>query len=158
MIACKWIEDKADAEVEFEDKETNKFESVAINVEVETLIKGKNGKEAAKKAEAKTKGPHSGSFTNGKLYHQGKVTYKTGDKYEGEFKDGRPCGKGKMKYVGSLPGPTGGAGDFEEATYDGDWKAGKRDGQGIMKWADGSCFRGAWRNDMRHDGEMKMAN
>jgi hypothetical protein len=63
-----------------------------------------------------------------------------------------------MKYVGSLLGPSGGPGDFEEATYDGDWKAGKRDGQGVMRWADGSCYRGSWRNDMRHEGEMKMAN
>jgi hypothetical protein len=63
-----------------------------------------------------------------------------------------------MKYVGSLPGPSGGVGDYEEATYDGDWKAGRRDGQGVMRWADGSCYRGTWRNDMRHEGEMKMAN
>jgi hypothetical protein len=48
--------------------------------------------------------------------------------------------------------------EYEEATYEGNFKAGKREGFGIMTWSDGSHFQGIWRNDKRHEGEMKMAN
>jgi hypothetical protein len=69
LIACKWIDDKADADVDFEDKDTNKFESTAVNMDTPSIGR-KVTKEAAKKAaEAKKNGPISGSFTNGKLYH-----------------------------------------------------------------------------------------
>jgi hypothetical protein len=56
----------------------------------------------------------------------GSIIFKNADKYKGEFKDGRPCGQGLMKYVHSIPGSNGA--EFEEATYEGSWKAGKREG------------------------------
>lgn len=56
----------------------------------------------------------------------GSIIFKNADKYKGEFKDGRPCGQGIMKYVHSIPGSNGA--EFEEATYEGSWKAGKREG------------------------------
>ena len=56
----------------------------------------------------------------------GSINFKNGDKFRGQFKDGRPCGHGVMKYGRSLPGFTGS--EYEEATYDGEWKAGKREG------------------------------
>ena len=61
-----------------------------------------------------------------------------------------------MYYSYSLPG-TGGA-EFEDGTYDGDWKAGKREGYGEMTWGDGSIFKGTWKNDLRAEGEMRMAS
>lgn len=45
----------------------------------------------------------SAGFVNGKLYSQGKIEFKSGDKYKGAFKDGRPCGKeGVLSYGSSL--------------------------------------------------------
>lgn len=38
------------------------------------------------------------------------------------------------------------------------WKAGKREGQGTITWIDGSSFTGIWKNDLRHEGEMKFSN
>lgn len=84
----------------------------------------------------------------------GIVNYKIGDKFRGSFKDGRPCGYGVMKYLYSLPGSNGG--EHDEAQYEGFWKAGKREGQGTIMWQDGSQFTGTWKNDMRHNGEMRF--
>jgi hypothetical protein len=50
--------------------------------------------------------------------------FKIGDKYRGQFKDGRPCGQGIMNYVNSIPGTLGSG--SEEVTYEGNFKAGKR--------------------------------
>jgi len=77
---------------------------------------------------------------NGKLYNLGLVNYTNGDRYRGNFKDGRPCGFGKMHYNYSLPGS--GNVESEEGSYEGDWKAGKREGSGEMTWADGATFKG----------------
>ena len=84
------------------------------------------------------------------------VNYKNGDKLRGTFKDGRANGYGVLKYNYSLPGSSGS--EFEEAEYKGNFKAGKRDGYGVMTWADGSYFKGFWKNDKRHEGEMVMSN
>ena len=45
-----------------------------------------------------------GSFMNGKLYNRGTIKYYNQDQYRGNFKDGRPCGHGELKYTRSLPG------------------------------------------------------
>jgi hypothetical protein len=42
LIACKFIDDKADADVDFEDKDTNKFESVTVNVDPSPTMGRKN--------------------------------------------------------------------------------------------------------------------
>lgn len=86
----------------------------------------------------------------------GVINFKNGDKFRGEFMDGRPCGQGTLKFNHSLQGVMGA--EFEEATYEGNFKAGKREGLGTMSWADGSVFTGLWKNDKRIEGEMKMQN
>lgn len=86
----------------------------------------------------------------------GSTLYKNGDKYKGNFKDGRPSGFGIMQYLSSIPATNGC--DHENATYKGMWKSGKREGQGTMKWTDGSTFVGYWKNDLRDNGEMKFVN
>jgi hypothetical protein len=85
----------------------------------------------------------------------GITNFKNGDNYRGNFKDGRPCGYGTLKYSQSILGSNG---EYEEATYEGMWKSGKREGQGIMTWADGAIYTGTWKNDMRYNGEMKFIN
>lgn len=110
----------------------------------------------AKKTEEGPVGPQTGAFTNGKLYNLGTITFKNLDSYSGNFKDGRPCGKGEMKYKFSIPSAMGPEAP-DESSYEGQWKAGKREGRGVMKWNNcGSVFRGVWKNDMREYGEMRM--
>jgi 1-phosphatidylinositol-4-phosphate 5-kinase len=86
----------------------------------------------------------------------GVINFKNGDKFRGEFMDGRPTGPGTMKYTRSMAGNMGA--EFEEATYEGNWVAGKRDGNGMMTWMDNSIFTGLWKNDKRIEGEIKMQN
>lgn len=144
-IDARFIGDKADGDVEFVDREQNVFLS-----ETEKNDRKKHGTTGT------TGTTDFGSFQNGRLFGLGSITFSNGDVFKGHFKDGRACGKGVLKYVRSLPG-IGGA-EYEEATYDGDFKAGKREGFGVMTWSDGSSFHGVWKNDMRHEGEMTMAN
>lgn len=84
----------------------------------------------------------------------GKAKYKNGDRYKGEFKDGRQSGKGKFVYKNLKTQ----SGDKMNATYEGSWKAGKRHGKGIMQWGDGSEFHGDWINDNRVKGRMIMVD
>lgn len=79
------------------------------------------------------------------LVSYGIGSYFNGDRYKGNFKDGRPCGLGKMIYSFSIKSTTNK--DLEDASYIGNWKAGKRDGYGEMTWSDNSVFKGTWLND-----------
>jgi len=58
-------------------------------------------------------------------------------KYEGDWRDGKKSGKGKLSWF---------VGDF----YEGDWLEGKRHGFGVFSWADGARFEGEWEGGMRH--------
>lgn len=102
-------------------------------------------------------GRDTGSLINGRLQNRCSVNFKNGDKFIGNFKDGRPYGYGEMYYKNSLPSSQAGM-EFEQAQYKGNFRAGQRDGQGKMIWADGSVFDGIWCNDERVRGRMIMAN
>merc|ERR1719231_714885 len=79
-----------------------------------------------------------------------KKTYDDGKVYEGQMKDGKRHGKGKMVYNEddlnhSEKHLNHNAGDV----YEGDWKNDNRDGKGIYKWGSGV------RNGNVYDGEYK---
>ncbi len=112
-----FIEDAADGFVEYEDRIGNIFQSE--NDEAKAV----KDKVKDKKSEHKY---IPGSFRDGKLINLGICNFKNGDKFRGNFKDGRFCGFGTLKYAYSLPGSNGS--DFDEATYEGMFKAGKREG------------------------------
>ena len=65
------------------------------------------------------------------------MKYKSGDKYEGFWKDNKREGKGIMKYKN---------GD----KYEGDWKDNKREGKGTLYYNNGNIFEGDWKNDRKH--------
>lgn len=46
--------------------------------------------------------------------------------------------------------------EYEVAQYFGNFRNGKREGHGKMVWADGSCFEGIWKNDLRNTGTQVM--
>ena len=61
--------------------------------------------------------------------------YFDGDKYEGEFKDGKKHGQGTYKYKDGM-------------IYVGEWKKGKKHGQGTLTYADGRIENGTFENDI----------
>jgi hypothetical protein len=71
----------------------------------------------------------------GTLITKGKLTYRDGEVYKGDFKSSIRDGKGKMKYAN---------GD----TYKGDWKLERREGEGELRTKDGTLlYKGEWIND-----------
>ena len=77
--------------------------------------------------------------------------YENGDVYEGELKDDKRNGQGKMTYAN---------GD----AYEGTWVDGQRSGEGTYTWADSTedvphFYTGLWMNDKKNgQGIMNFAN
>lgn len=67
----------------------------------------------------------------------GKMTYATGDKYDGEWFADERAGKGVMTYAN---------GD----KYDGYWSNDERSGKGKMTWSNGNVYDGSWLNGKMH--------
>ncbi|MEZ4908374.1 MAG: caspase family protein [Saprospiraceae bacterium] len=63
----------------------------------------------------------------------GNYIFRDGSKWEGEFKDGRPFGKGTCYYA-------------DKRRYEGEWKRNVPEGYGIMYMPDGNIFGGKWKN------------
>ncbi len=95
----------------------------------------------------------SGACVNGKAHGRG-VLWAGGDRYEGDFRDGRAHGRGVyvwatgVKYEGEFRDGKGhGRGVYVTASgdkYEGDWKDGKQHGRGVLVWASGDQFHGEW--------------
>lgn len=61
----------------------------------------------------------------------GKFTYKNGDKYIGDFQDGKPQGTGIVYYQNG-------------ERYEGQWKTDAPNGKGVMHYADGKVVGAIW--------------
>ena len=72
----------------------------------------------------------------------GTFTTFLGNKYIGEFKDGRFNGQGTFFYLAND--------QFKGDKYVGEWKDGKRNGQGTLTLSDGSKHVGEFKDDKRH--------
>jgi hypothetical protein len=114
----------------------------------------------------KEKEEYDGSFKNNKKEGLGKITFlKTGDTYEGYFKEGKMNGQGTFKwkngdkYVGDVVnGVFHGKGIYywkEGTVYDGDYNEGVRKGQGKLTWTNGKYYEGSFENNQPH-GEGKI--
>ena len=78
-------------------------------------------------------GDNVSSWTNCK----GTYTWSSGDKYVGEYKNGKRHGQGTYTW------PSG-------VKYLGEWKRAKPHGQGTKTWPDGTKYVGEFRNGDRH--------
>mmetsp|Transcript_15871 Transcript_15871/g.36285 ORF Transcript_15871/g.36285 Transcript_15871/m.36285 type:complete len:204 (-) Transcript_15871:808-1419(-) len=96
-------------------------------------------------------------------------TFPSGNKYEGEWKDGKYHGKGKLIYADGrqyegdwFQGVNHGKGSFLYANgdrYVGEYKGGKQHGQGKFLWKNGDKYIGQWQNGKRHGkGELMKIN
>ena len=75
-----------------------------------------------------------GEFKNGKNHGQGTYTYASGAKFSGEWHDGLQHGQGSYIY------PNG-------DKYVGAWKKGLRHGKGIFTYASGKIEEGVWKKN-----------
>ena len=75
-----------------------------------------------------------GQFKNGKRHGQGIFTFVNGDKYVGEFKNGKPHGQGTFTYTSG-------------EKYVGEFKNGKPHGQGTWTYEDGRVEKGILKKD-----------
>ncbi|MFW6016409.1 MAG: MORN repeat-containing protein [bacterium] len=63
--------------------------------------------------------------------------YPDGSKYIGEFKDGKPNGKGTISHS-------------DGSVYEGEVKNGKRHGKGLFKFSDGGVYKGEYISNLRN--------
>jgi len=84
-----------------------------------------------------------GEFKDGRFHGQGTYTYADGSKYVGEFKVGNYHGQGTFTF---------GKGQWEGDKYVGEYKDSKRHGHGIYTRADGSKYVGEWKDGNPWEG------
>lgn len=90
-------------------------------------------------------GEYTGESTLGFLNGTGTFTFKSGEIYEGEWKNHKISGKGKL---------TSSAG-----VYEGEYAESKRSGTGTFIWSDGSKYIGQWSDDkINGEGELTTAS
>lgn len=100
-------------------------------------------------------GSDAGCIYNRRLQNSCSIHFTNGDFFQGIFKDGKPNGPGEIFYKQSVKSTVTGL-EYEQAEYIGNFRNGMREGYGKMIWADGACFEGTWKNDMRLEGTMIM--
>lgn len=84
-------------------------------------------------------GIYRGDVVAGKPHGKGRIEYKNGAVYEGDWAFGEYCGQGKRIY--------------NDSVFEGTWKDGKRNGPGVLTWNKGGSFTGQWVNDKMDSGE-----
>lgn len=132
----------------------------------------RNGKPHGKgKLTNSIKNVYKGEFKNGELY-KGKLVFNIvdvykgkfkGNVYEGEFKDGKPCGIGKLTYYNSrdiLEGKfnqdlmLGGEGKMTFGSsgniYEGEFKHNMPEGEGKLSYSNGNIHEGKFRDGKPH--------
>ena len=75
---------------------------------------------------------YKGEVENGVPNGLGFLIFPNGDKYVGEYKDGKRNGRGTFTY--------------NDGKYVGEWKDGEQHGQGTITWSDGGKYVGEWKD------------
>ena len=104
-----------------------------------------------------------GSWSDGFMEGEGKLTFNGGGCYEGKFKEGKFHGEGRLTRSNGIrtrgtwvTGVQEGEGEevYPESmpfkSYQGMFKNDKREGSGTMFYRDGSQYKGEWKNGYRN--------
>ena len=78
-----------------------------------------------------------GEWKDGKFEGQGTINWLDGDKYVGEWKDGKKNGQGTYTWVSG-------------SKYIGEFKDGLKNGQGTYTWVNGDKYVGEWKDNKRN--------
>ena len=104
-------------------------------ITTEILTDGYTGKGTHTYGEEEWEGEkYVGEYKDGKRNGQGTYTWTSGDKYVGEFKDDRKHGQGTYTYANGNK-------------YVGEWKDDLFNGQGTYTSSDGTVYVGEFKND-----------
>jgi hypothetical protein len=115
-------------------------------------------------------GVYQGQCANGKPDGSGEVVFSNGDRFKGEFRNGRIHGQGTWTsgssgntYTGNwFDGRRQGEGTYSwshgSQQYVGEWVDDKRQGRGTFTWANGDRFEGEFRNNQQYTGTYYSAN
>ena len=100
-----------------------------------------------------------GQFRNDKAWGKGRLIFKQGEEYEGDWVDNKANGFGiykskEVKYEGKWKDDRQdgiGTETWSDGTsYTGEFKAGQKTGEGKFKYADGSNYSGTFYNNKLH--------
>ncbi|XP_045155159.1 MORN repeat-containing protein 1 [Echinops telfairi] len=120
---------------------------------------------------------YEGDWKGGRQHGHGKLLFKDGSYYEGDFVDGEITGEGRRHWVSSghglLVDQDGQVyeGSFHNHrkhghghmlfrngdTYEGDWVLDQRQGHGVLSCADGSTYEGQWHRGV-FSGEGRLTH
>lgn len=78
---------------------------------------------------------YEGQWLNGKKHGQGTMTYANGNVYTGQYENGLKHGKGTFTYT-------------NQDVYEGEFQQGKKEGQGQYTYADGEQYIGTFQDDV----------
>ena len=80
-------------------------------------------------------GKFTGRFQRGEKVGHGEMLWENGSSFSGEWKFSKPHGMGLFKRH---------EGGGKYSTYNGEWSQGRQNGNGIMTCTDGSYYKGPW--------------
>ena len=108
----------------------------------------KSGKETGKGVYRKANGFfYNGRFKDGLFEGQGSLIDSKGNQYEGAFKKGKMEGFGKYLYREVT--------ELRKTEYEGDFRGNEPNGRGVLKFENGSVYRGEMKDGKMH-GKGKM--
>jgi len=89
---------------------------------------------------------YDGEYKDGKYHGEGRLNYSNGDEYLGGWKDGKYHGRGRLNYSN---------GD----EYLGGWKDGKYHGEGRLNYSNGDEYDGEYKDGKYHgEGRLNYSN
>jgi hypothetical protein len=92
---------------------------------------------------------YEGEWKDGKMNGRGKYMYKNGEEYEGEFLNDQMSGFGRYVW------PNGNGTNV----YEGEWKNSKQNGRGKFLWPDGQVYEGEFKDGTSNgSGRMSFAD
>ena len=100
---------------------------------------GENNFEALEYSNSDKFVKYEGQVRDGKPHGRGKMTYRDGGFYSGEWQDGERHGTGTQTYSSGS----------ERGSYEGMWKDDKEDGHGVIVLKNGEKYEGSMSNGVR---------